>query len=95
MFEPSSRYFALETATVTAPDGREIIFVRRRFVPSFSGVTLTEHTVSQGERLDHITARYLTDPEQFWRICDANDALRPRDLAAVVGRRLRIPLPQS
>ena len=40
-----------------------------------------------GDRLDLITARTLGDPEQFWRICDANDALDPDDLAEP-GRRL-------
>jgi hypothetical protein len=55
---------------------------------------ITEHVVTQGERLDNITARYLTDPEQFWRLCDANPVLWPNDLTARIGRRLRIPLPQ-
>ena len=40
------------------------------------------------------TAQYLGDPEQFWRICDANDAMRPDDLTAEVGRRLLIPVAQ-
>jgi hypothetical protein len=56
---------------------------------------LQEHVVTQGERLDNITARYLDDPEQFWRICDANRALRPDELTETVGRRLRITLPEG
>jgi nucleoid-associated protein YgaU len=55
---------------------------------------LAEHMVTEGERLDQITARYLGDPEQFWRVADANNAMRPDDLTAEVGRTLRIPLPQ-
>jgi hypothetical protein len=51
--------------------------------------------VTQGERLDNITARYLDDPQQFWRICDANRAMRPGDLTAGIGRRLRITLPEG
>jgi hypothetical protein len=39
-----------------------------------------------------VTARTLGDPEQFWRICDANDALDPYALV-VPGRRLTVPMP--
>src|SRR5262249_39606683 len=78
MFEHTSRYFAIEPAFSPALDGRDQISVRRGFLPAAAAeVTLVEHTVTQGERLDHITARYLTDPEQFWRVCDANNAMRP------------------
>jgi hypothetical protein len=48
--------------------------------------------VAQGDRLDTITARYLGDPTQFWRICDANDTLRPDELEEP-GRTVRIALP--
>ncbi|HYJ93740.1 MAG TPA: LysM domain-containing protein, partial [Vicinamibacterales bacterium] len=56
--------------------------------------TLQEHVVVEGERLDLIAAKYLGDSEQFWRICDANGAVRPAELE-VVGRRLRITLPEG
>ena len=96
LFPPTSRYHGLDTTTLTMADGRMIVFLKRRFVPPPERFALLqEHTVSQGDRLDNLAFQYLGDPEQFWRICDANDALRPRDLTAVVGRRLRIPLPQS
>lgn len=91
MFEPGSRYFNLEVIVLTEPNGREVTFVRRRFVPDLSHeVTLAEHIVGQGDRLDTITARYLNDPEQFWRVCDANNALNPTDLTSELGRRLRM-----
>ena len=32
------------------------------------------------DRLDLVAFRYFQDPEQFWRICDANGALWPDDL---------------
>ena len=38
---------------------------------------------------------YLGDPEQFWRLCDANGAMRPDELTETVGRRLRITLPEG
>ena len=37
----------------------------------------------------------MGDPEAFWRIADANSALRPQDLTRTPGRRLRITLPEG
>lgn len=98
MFDPTSRYFNVETATitVTGSDGqpRVIGYTRRRFVPSAAGMTtLKEHTVTQGERLDNITARYLGDPTQFWRVCDFNTVLSPDELTDEIGRVIKIAVP--
>ena len=96
MFEHTSRYYALEVATLTTPDGFSVRYVRRRFLPHGESLPLLgEVTVTEGERLDQIAARTLGDPEQYWRICDANDAMRPHDLIATVGGLLRIPVPQA
>lgn len=96
MFDPNSRYYNLETAVLETPDGREVAYKRRRFLPRGSSMPLlTEVTVIEGDRLDTITARTLADPEQFWRIADANDAMDPTELAETPGRRLRIALPQA
>ena len=93
-FASTSRYAGIETTTLETPDGRTIVYRRRRFVPPPERFDLlVEHTVADGERLDLIAAQYLGDPEQFWRICDANGALLPEDLVAEPGRRLAIPLP--
>lgn len=93
MFPTNSRYHNIETAKLIAPDGQEIIYLRRRFLPSVSGFgVLAEHLVTQGERLDNITSSYLGDPEQFWRLCDANNAMQPAELTATIGRRLIIPM---
>ncbi|HTY01454.1 MAG TPA: LysM domain-containing protein [Bacteroidota bacterium] len=95
-FPPTSRYYGLDTATLETPDGASIIYVRRRFLPQPDRFALLqEHVVAQGDRLDNITARYLGDPEQFWRICDANAAMRPDELTETIGRRLRITLPEG
>ena len=94
MFDPASRYAPLETATHTTPDGREVRYVRRRFVPPpDAGATLVEHTVVEGDRLDNVTARYLGDPQAFWRVCDANLVVHPDELSDEIGRRIRIALP--
>jgi nucleoid-associated protein YgaU len=91
VFLPTSRYYDLPRATLVAPDGREHVYVRRRFVPA-TRTDASQHVVTQGDRLDNIAARTLGDPEVFWRICDANNALRPDELTEVVGSVVRIPL---
>lgn len=96
MFEPTSRYYALEEATFTMGDGRVVTYKRRRPIPRAAELQLlAEVEVTQGDRLDLITARSLGDPEQFWRVADANDAMNPFELTSAVGRRLRVPLPQA
>ena len=97
MFDPTSRYYKIESATVTVTDSeavsRVIRYLRPRFIPSAEDMTtLVEHTVTQGERLDNITARYLGDPTQFWRVCDVNNVLRPAELEEI-GRVIEIALP--
>jgi hypothetical protein len=94
LFPITSRYHGLDTATLETAQRKTIVYLRRRFVPSAERFQLLqEHTVMQGERLDNIAARYLGDPESFWQICDANNAMRPEELTQTIGRRLRITLP--
>ncbi|MCK4791232.1 MAG: hypothetical protein KAV87_46295 [Desulfobacteraceae bacterium] len=96
LFPPTSRYHNIETATLETADGKEIVYLKRRFVPGPDRFTmLQEHSVVEGDRLDNITALYLGDPLQFWRVCDANNAMYPPDLTAEIGRRLRITLPEG
>jgi hypothetical protein len=96
LFPATSRYFSLETAVFEGPHGEAVRYLRRRFVPDPGRfVTLAEHVVVEGDRLDNVTARHLGDPEQFWRLCDANRALRPDALIDTVGLRLRITLPEG
>ena len=49
--------------------------------------------MAAGDRLDQVTARFLNDPTQFWRIADANNALQPEELTDVPGSTIRITLP--
>lgn len=95
MFEPTSRYANLPDATITLPDGRMVTYKRRRILPRGTDMdTLTEVEVAQADRLDLITARTLGDPEQFWRVADANEAMNPFALTDEPGRRLRVPVPR-
>lgn len=95
-FPPNSRYALTDTATLTTPDGQEIIYLRRRFLPRPESLArLATHTVAEGDRLDNLSAQYLGDPEQFWRLCDANRAMDPDELTSRPGRELRICLPEG
>lgn len=95
-FPANSRYHATPVAGLLLPDGRVVVHLRRRFVPPPEAyTTLREHAVVQGDRLDNLAAAQLGDPELFWMLCDANAAVRPDELVEVVGRRLRIPLPEA
>ena len=93
---PTSRYYGIEITSLTTPDGEQVPYLRRRFLPpSGAFALLHDHVVGDGERMDLIAANELGDAEAFWRICDANDAMRPEDLVSPLGRRLRITLPQG
>ena len=99
MFDVTSRYYSLETATLSVadPDGltRAIAYKRRRFIPPLDEATrVLEHRFAAGERLDNITARYLGDPTQFWQICDANLVLGPEELEAEIGQVIHVALPR-
>lgn len=95
-FPPTSRYALTPTTSLVRADGTMVTYLKRRFVPAPENFALLQwHRVMQGERLDNITAKYLGDPEQFWRLCDANRALRPQELTGTIGKQLRITLPEG
>lgn len=96
MFPINSRYHQTETAELKTAGDRTIIYLRRRFIPPAEKFELLqEHLVTEGERLDNLSAKYLGDPELFWRIADANSAMHPEELTQTIGRRLRITLPEG
>jgi len=96
LFPPTSRYHGLGASRTTGPDGTPMTYMRRRFVPPPERFTdVAEHEVAAGDRLDNLAARYLGDPLAYWRICDANRAVRPDELTEVAGRHLRITLPEG
>jgi hypothetical protein len=95
MFSPTSRYYQLETVTYTDEHMQLIAYKRRRFLPQGMKMPLlTEVSVMDGDRLDLIAARTLGASEQFWRVCDANNAMNPFDLTAEIGTILRVSPPQ-
>lgn len=96
LFSMNSRYYGVDTAMLNTAADKTVIYLRRRFVPSLTRFALLqEHLVVEGDRLDNITAHYLGDPEQFWRVADANNAMNPSELTKTIGRKLRITLPEG
>lgn len=97
MFETNSRYYRVQEVDLIFKDiesgERKISYKRRRFIPPIENTgTFLEHTVTQGERLDNITARYVGDPTLFWRICDVNLVLKPDELTAEPGHPIKISI---
>ena len=89
----TSRYAHTGTAEMTLPDGRIVAYLGRRWLPAPESLQeIASYMMAEGDRLDHVAAAHLGDPEMFWQLCDANRALRPDELETV-GRRLRITLP--
>jgi len=96
LFDATSRYYGIGTDTLNLPQGKTIIYLQRRFVPPPEHFqVLQEHTVVQGDRLDNLAGAYLGDPTLFWRLCDANRAMRPEELTETAGRILVITLPEG
>jgi hypothetical protein len=94
-FPPTSRYAATPVIAYDPGNGEPPVpYLARRLVPAADRQpTLGEHVVVSGDRLDLVAARYLGDPELWWRVCDANPTQPPGPLTGEVGRRLRIAGP--
>jgi hypothetical protein len=90
MFFKGSRYANVPTHEILDPvSGRVVRYKTTRFIPETRAQRA--HRVRDFERLDHIAFQHYRDAERFWRICDANAVMRPRELVADAGRRILIP----
>lgn len=87
MFDRKSRYARLQTYTVKDHRGRQVSVVP--VPPHPNQATLGTHVLRQGERVDHLAAKYLDNPAGFWRICELNDAMLPETLTEQ--RQIEIP----
>lgn len=95
MFFRGSRYEPIAEASLLAKDGRTIRYKRMRFAPQATARPRLFAKAQLGDRPDLLAYRALGDPEQFWRLCDLNQVVRPVDLTAVPGRRVAIPAPEG
>lgn len=95
VYPANSRYHSTLVISQELSDGSKIVFLGRRFISAPERfVPVQAHQVVEGDRLDNLALRYLGDPEQYYRICDANRALNPEDML-VIGERLVITLPEG
>lgn len=95
-FPANSRYHRTATQIMQAEKGEEVVYLKRRFIPQADTLrTIQQHMVKQSERLDRITFEYLNDPELFWQICDANEAMHPLELTEQSNRLIRITMPEG
>lgn len=91
-----SRYATRLEAEHTDRQGQTVRYLRRRLLPAAEELAVSsEVRVQDAERFDSLAARALGDPEQYWRICDANNAMRPQELLERVGELIRIPGPTA
>lgn len=96
MFAINSRYLNIPTSVYETASGKQVAYLERRFLPPPENfAVLLVHAVTDGERLDNLAAQFIGDPELFWRICDANRAMRPEELTETVGRLVSITLPEG
>jgi hypothetical protein len=75
MFTPPSRYVSAPTESVTDARGRTVAVVLPPAPPAQTLMGI--HALRQGERLDHLAAKYLGDPTGYWRITEQNDVMLP------------------
>lgn len=88
MFDPKSRYVKAETYVVTDARGRSVTVVVPP--PPPEQLLLGIHLLRQGERIDLLAAKYLSDPAGYWRIAEQNDAMLPEALTEA--REIEIPV---
>ena len=95
-FAPDSRYYGVATAQLTEADGRTVVYVRRRFLPPPENFAVLQAVaIVSGDRLDNLAARHIGDPQQWWRLADANRAMLPEALVAEPGATLNLTLPEG
>lgn len=90
----TSRYASSAQLTWTSDSGRVVTYLAIRILPlgeTVAGGTATRVQANEVDRLDLIANRTLGDPEQAWRIADANDAIDPFALCDQAGSLLNLP----
>jgi len=88
MFDAKSRYAKAETYIVKDARGREVTVVAPP--PPPEQLLLGIHALREGERMDHLAAKYLNDPAGYWRIAEQNDVMLPE--ALIEKREIEIPV---
>jgi hypothetical protein len=79
MFTENSRYKNATQYEAEDHRGRQVKVVATPAAPQQS--VLGFHILKQGQRPDHLAARYINDPAGFWRIASINDAMLSETLS--------------
>jgi len=87
MFTEKSRYAKAEIYYVTDARGREVPVVTTP--PPPEQVQLGIHVLRQGEKLDLLATKYLSDEAGYWRIAEQNNVM----LAEALTERPEIEIP--
>ncbi|WP_227243346.1 hypothetical protein [Paraburkholderia caribensis] len=93
-FPPNSRYRNVSLMKRVAPDGTEEVYGARRIIPAMERYRALDHLrPASNMRIDDVAMDVYGDPEQYWRICDANGDAEPAQATGPEGRLLVIPMP--
>ncbi len=87
MFDAKSRYIKADTYIVQDRRGKSVTVTTPPAPPE--ALLLGIHLLKQGERLDLLAAKYLSDPAGYWRIAEHNDVMLPEALTEA--REIEIP----
>lgn len=94
----TSRYQTVGTASLPSPNGDQIPYLRRRFLPVVDeSAPARLHMVSAGEvlRPDLVAAAELGQAELSWWLADVNPVQRPSELCQKAGDPVRLPQAQG
>jgi len=79
-FPSTSRYYGSEVLAITLANGLTVVYLPRRFLPQPESLALLlEHTVPKTIGSTTLLLITWATREQFWRVADANRAMRPED----------------
>jgi hypothetical protein len=70
MFLQNSRYRQVPDEVTVDVKGRRLVSKSIRQPPPGTGTF--QHTIEDGDRLDHLAYKYYKQPRKWWHICDAN-----------------------
>lgn len=88
MFDDKSRYASAQTEIVPDTRGRTVTVVLPP--PAPVQTLLGVHLLRQGERTDHLAAKYLANAAGYWRLAEQNNAMLPEALTEQ--REIEIPV---
>jgi hypothetical protein len=96
-FPPTSRYAEVGVDAWDPGKGLPAVpFLRRRLCPRPERFALLyEVRIVEDDRRDVLASVHVGDAQLWWRLADANGVVDPRALTDLVGRRLRVTLPED